>query len=237
MRYAAQLAALPTAGGLVTEPVAHRAVLLTGQSSYRHSQLSPAQASLLQTTEAAGFSAVTAGFPYHEATLRQPYRPEPLAAASARNAHQFAAALCSTAFRHQLGRHLQPLVDRTGHVLLVVAGSSGMHLWASALPRLMPRAGQQVVLLALGPVAPAGTLGRLEARGIRVHVVQGRSDRVSRLGHRDRVDTRVAGGHLDYAADPAVHDALGAVATACLGEADPPARSSPAPPAGPSGPR
>ena len=226
MRYAARLAALPADGSVVGAHAAYRVVLLTGRSAYRHSQLSPDQLAMLAPARELGFAVVAAGFPYHRELLVRPYGREPILRASARNASQFVAASWSPRFRRQLGRHLRPLLERTERGLLVITGSSGLHLWAAARPALHPLPGLAVRLLALGPVAVPGTLDRVTATGVAVDIVRGESDWLSRLGHGGRVGhaghlgpaghvgpatTIVAGGHLDYAAAPAVRDAVRAL--------------------------
>ena len=216
MRYAARLAALPAAGSVVGARAAYRVVLLTGQSTYRHSQLSPDQLAMLDPLQELGFAVVTAGFPYHSELLTRPYRREPILPASARNASQFVAASWSPRFREQLGRHLRPLLERTERGLLVITGSSGLHLWAAARPALQPPPGLAVRLLALGPVAGPGTLQRVAVTGVAVDIVRGESDWISRFGHLGPVTTIVPGGHLDYAGAPAVRDAVRAAARALL---------------------
>lgn len=179
-------------------PVA--AAWLTAQSSFRHSRLSPAQAGLLEILAGLGYTAVPAGFPYNRAALTYPYRREPLAVASVRNGAQYLAARRSRRFGREVARHLQPLVDATTDRLLLLCGSSGAQLLTASLPSLHLPADLRVLAVALGPV------GRLpgSGSGVEVHVVQGRSDVVSRWGHRGPVHRRVAGGHLDYAAAPEV---------------------------------
>jgi hypothetical protein len=239
MRYAARLAALPTAGSVVGAHAAYRVVLLTGQSAYRHCQLSPDQFALLAPLQELGFAVVAAGFPYHRELLTHPYRREPILPASARNASQFVAASWSPRFREQLGRHLRPVVERTERGLLVITGSSGLHLWAAARPALHPPPGLAVRLLALGPVAGPRTLQRVAATGVAVDIVRGESDWLSRLGHGGRVGhaghlgpaghvgpvtTIVPGGHLDYVGAPAVRDAVRAAARALLQQTREPTR-------------
>lgn len=186
---------------------------LTGQSSFRHSRLSPAQAGFLEALAGLGFTAVPAGFPYNRAALGQPYRREPLVAASVRNGAQYLAARHSRRFGLEVARHLQPLVDATADRLLLLCGSSGAQLLTSALPSLRLPAGLKVLAIALGPV------GRLpgSGSGVEVHVVKGRTDVVSRWGHRGPVHRQVAGGHLDYAAAPEVRADVLDVARRFLG--------------------
>ena len=172
-----------------------RAAWLTGQSSWRHSRLSPAQEDVLADLAGLGYVPVPGGFPYNRAAMRLPYRPEPVLAASVRNTAQYVAARTSARFADDVVRHLQPLVDATEHHLLLLCGSTGAQLLATAAPRLRVRAGLTVTAVALGPVG-----ARPEAApGLQVRVLQGDRDLVSRWGYRGTPDLVVPGRHLGYA--------------------------------------
>jgi hypothetical protein len=189
-------------------PAAACAAWLTGQSSARHSRLSPGQDALLDALTQAGYATVRGGFPYTGASVRLPYRAEPIVAASARNAAQFAAARLSWAFADDVAGALQPLMDRTERRLLLLCGSCGAEMLSAALPRLRRRPGLRVLTLALGPV------GRLPgpASGVEVYVVRGRRDRLSRWASRRPTDAEVPGGHLDYSSRPEVRAEVARVA-------------------------
>lgn len=176
------------------------AAWLTGQSTFRHSRLSPPQAGLLDALGELGLATVDGGFPYNRAALAHPYRREPLTTASLRNGAQYLAARHSPRFGQEVARHLQPLVDATSDRLLLLCGSSGGQLLTASLPWVRRRDGLRVLAVALGPV------GRLPGpgSGVEVYVVQGRSDVLSRWGHRGPVHRTVTAGHLDYAAAPEV---------------------------------
>lgn len=194
-RFEARLAALELAGHLA-EPVADRVVFLSGQSSYRHSQLSPAQRELLAAVAELGYSPLLAGFPYHREALTEPWRREPILPASGRNTSQFLAATWRPSFRAQVARHLGPLFTLTSRRLVVLCGSSGLALLEAAWPRLELTPGLAVFAIGLGPVA----------RRVPYHprltvvTIQGRGDWISRLGFPFPPVFRVTGGHLDYAA-------------------------------------
>lgn len=173
-------------------PAQNRAAWLSGQSSYRHSQLSPGQLDLLDALAGLGCQTVRGGFPFNSAALALPYRAEPLAAASVRNAAQYVAARLDGRFQAELARHLQPLLDRTARRLVLLCGSCGIELLAAALPRLSLGADLQVLAIGLGPV------GRRPIGPARLHVIQGEADWISRLGYRGAADLRVPGGHLAY---------------------------------------
>jgi len=184
----------------LAEPAAWTAIWLTGQSSMRHSRLSPAQATLLEQVALIGFHPLRAGLPFNRAAMTVEYRREPLGPASVRNGAQYLAATLGRRFGREVATHLQPVLDLTSERLLVLCGSAGAQLLSSALPHLVRPPELGVWVVGLGPV------GRLEAPDPRwrVHVVQGDRDRVSRWGYRGPVDLVVPGGHLDYAAHPLV---------------------------------
>jgi hypothetical protein len=191
---------------------ANCAAWLTGQSSYRHSQLSAGQLDLLNSLTAVGYEAVCGGFPFNGGAMTVPYRHEPLAAASVRNCAQYLAARVDRRFGAELARHLQPLFDRTGRRLVLLCGSCGLELLAAALPLLRLRPRLEVLVLALGPV------GRLPAGGsrFRLHVIRAEGDWISRLGCRRAPDLRVPGGHLGYLRKCAVRAEVLRVAEAFL---------------------
>ncbi|AEE47325.1 hypothetical protein [Cellulomonas fimi] len=211
--------ATPLAG-----PATARAVWLTGQSSWRHSQLSPGQLAVLDTLAAHGWEPLRVGFPWTERAAAEPYRREPLLAASARNARQWAAARPGSRFARHAADHLQVLLDRTATDLLLLCGSAGARVLASAAPSLRTPAGLRVHVVGLGPVGALPVAGS----GWSVHVVRGRSDLLSRWGHRGAADVVVPGGHLVAATSPA------AVAAVLHLVGPPSGAASPAPSAAPS---
>lgn len=184
----------------LARPAARRVAWLTGQSSYRHAQLSPAQADLLRAATPPAWQALYANFPYHPGALQAAYRPAPLLAASVRNNAQFVAALGSAAFRRACARHLQPLLDATTGRLALLCGSCGLQLFYSVLPLLRVPPGLRVQLLGLGPVC----LTPQPHPQVSVAVVQGRRDWLSRGLCRLPCDWPVPGGHLAYTAQPAL---------------------------------
>lgn len=190
-----------------------RVAWLTGQSSYRHSQLSPAQLDLLDAVAAQGFAAVRGGFPFNARALSVPYRPEPAVAASVRNGAQYLAARRDRGFGAELVRHLQPLLDRTSLRLVLLCGSCGLELLATALPALTVPAGLNVLAIAIGPV---GRRPPAADPPIRLHVIQGRGDWISRLAWRQAPDLRVRAGHLGYLAQPEVRAQVLRVSAAFL---------------------
>lgn len=176
------------------------AAWLTGQSSLRHSGLSPGQVALLEDLAGCGYRPVPGGLPYNSAAMVRPYRPEPIVAASVRNGAQYVAAATSARFGREVAVHVQPVLDATAERLVLLCGSAGAQLLTAALPYLDLPAGLALRVIGLGPV------GRLPAPrdGLSVRVVQGARDRISRWGYRGPVDVVVPGGHLDYASHPDV---------------------------------
>lgn len=184
----------------VAEPAHARVVWLTGQSSWAHSHLSPAQDAVLDVLAADGWSPLRLGFPWTvSAVAPGGYRRAPLPVASVRNAAQHLAARPGGRFAHQVAAHLQPLLDRTAGHLLLLCGSTGAQLLGVAAPLLTVPVGLDLRAIALGPV------GRLPGPGTAwdVQVVQGVADRISRWGYRGSVDIVVPDGHLDAATGPA----------------------------------
>ncbi|MGB7964019.1 MAG: hypothetical protein WCF12_13820 [Propionicimonas sp.] len=194
-RYTALLAGLDPTRTLV-KPVANRVAWLSGRSEPGHGQLSPAQCRLVVEVAPVGFEALAAAFPYHTGLVGA-WQPAPLGVASVRNTLQFVAARRDPAFRNQLVRHLSPLVERTRDRLLVICGSAGLELLLAALPDLPLHPGLRLGVVALGPVS------RRPPSWLPVHVLQGRTDVISRLGYRGPADA-VPCGHLGYATSPAV---------------------------------
>lgn len=195
MRWLAAHAEAPPAAA----PATRRAAWLTGQSSWRNSLLSPTQHAVLDALEPHGWTGLRVGFPWTTRAAEGTYRREPLAAASLRNAWQWAAARPGRPFARDASRHLQALLDRTTSDLLLLTGSAGAQILAGAAPSVRTPPGLQVHVVALGPVG-AVTPAR---RGWSVHVVRGSDDLLSRLGHRRPADVVVPGGHLDAATSPA----------------------------------
>lgn len=198
-RFTAKLASYRLEDHLA-EPAVDRVAWLSGQSSYRHSQLSPGQLGLLTEVAASGFHPLLAGFPYNRAALVEPWRREPLVRASLRNGAQYLAARRNPRFRTELVRHLTPLFTRTSSRLILLCGSSGLELLASALPAIEIPPGLSTLAIALGPVARES----FRHPKVRLHTIQGRGDWISRLGFPAPPSSWVGGSHLDYAASPEV---------------------------------
>lgn len=192
-------------------PADATAAFLTGQSSFRQSNLAPDQLLLLDELADLGYRPMRAGFPYHPAALREPFTKAPAIPAAVRCTAQYVAATCSEPFGREVARHLQPLVDATSRHLLLVLGSCGAQLYAAARPHLhLPRS-LQVHVVALGPV------GRLP-RDHDLLVLRGRWDVLSHALSRGPGRT-VPGGHLGYLQHVEVRAAVRAFAARGLGVA------------------
>lgn len=203
MSYRARLAALDERRSLV-KPAASRLILLTGQSSFRSSRLSPAQVEFLHAVAPPRVELLANGFPYHAGFDGAAGTPG-LLAASMRNALQVGWCLLSPAYRRSVAEVLSTVLRNTREALYIVTGSCGLQILASAWPLLTVPDGLRVRVVAVGPA-----LVRAGALPIdRVAVVQGRRDVWSRLLYRGRPETRCESGHLDYWTSP---DARRAVA-------------------------
>lgn len=207
----------------VADVVDARVAWLTGQSSWTHSALSPAQHAVLDTLAVRGWVPLRVGFPWTDRAVA-PYRPEHLVLASVRNAAQWAAAQPGTAFTRATAQHLQSLLDRTRRELLLLCGSTGARMVAAVAPLVDVPDGLRVHVVGLGPVGPLPASGGPWA----VHAVRGSADLLSRCAYRGPVDAVVPGGHLaaatSSAATAAVVRLVGTPGTDC---ADAPHRHGP----------
>ena len=158
-----------------------RVALLTGQSSFDSSALSPVQIAFLRAVAPAGASVLEMGFPFDSSFLGEGFRETGMAGASWRNARQVGWALGSARFRGVVRERLGMLFGASSRTLLIT-GSCGLQLANLGWP------GQAI---ALGPAC----LGALR---VRAYVVRGRRDGWSRLLYRGRVDAVCGCGHLGY---------------------------------------
>jgi hypothetical protein len=176
-------------GAAALAPAAERIALLTGQSSFVSSALSPGQLAFLETVAPAGCSIVRTGLPFDSAV--EEFREVGMVGASWRNTRQVYWSICSAAFRTAVARRLQALMDATSRRLILITGSCGLQLANSAWPLLRVPPDLRVEVAALGPVC----FGALR---VPVRVIQGRRDGWSRLFYRGKVDGLCECGHLDY---------------------------------------
>jgi hypothetical protein len=196
MSYRTRLAALDQSLSLV-EPAPSRLILLTGQSSFRSSRLSPAQVDFLNAVAPPGVEPLPNGFPYH-ANFDCAAPPPGLLAASVRNALQLCWSLFSPAYRRSVAHVLQTVFRNTGESLYIVTGSCGLQILASAWSMLMVPNGLRLRVVALGPA-----LLRAGALPVdRIPALQGRRDFWSRLLYRGRLEARCNSGHMDYWSSP-----------------------------------
>lgn len=188
--YLRRLATLPPAGCLLT-PAEGRTLLLTGQSSYATSALSPAQQDFLSSVAPPSAPPLYAGFPFHSRFVEQPFLDVPLLSASARNAAQTLAALTSGRYRALVAERLQAAIDATPGGLRIVTGSCGLHLLNQAFPRLRVSPPASLRVVALGPAS-------FGPNRMPLTVVQSHGDLWSRLFYHGPVHCRDGAGHLDY---------------------------------------
>ena len=196
MRWLEAHAASPT---LVT-PARHRAVWLTGQSSWDQQRLSPAQERFLLSLADHGWEPLLVGFPWTHRAAAGSYRRAALLPASVRNTAQGLAARPGTAFAAEVTRHLQPLLDATSSRLLLLCASAGARLVTSAHRALQVPPSLRIDVVGIGAV------GALPPSHGPWHVkrARGRSDVFSALGDPAPADRIVPGGHLAAATSPAM---------------------------------
>lgn len=171
--------------------------LLSGQSDYVHSELSNAQKTLLAAFKPFGYACVETGFPFNRLHDFHGCARSGLLRASIRNLQQFAALRFSGHYRALVARHLQPAFTASRDIF-VVCQSAGLEMLTAALPMLAIGAESSVSVLALGPVASR----RFGDRRIRLCVVKGRHDWLSRLLDRNAVTFETPCGHMDYCSCP-----------------------------------
>lgn len=196
MSYRTRLAALDESLSLI-KPAPSRLILLTGQSSFRSSRLSPAQVDFLNSVAPPGVEPLPNGFPYH-ANFDSAAPPPGLLAASIRNAQQLCWSLFSPAYRRSVARVLQTVFRNTGESLYIVTGSCGLQILASAWSMLIVPNSLRLRVVALGPALLRA--GALPAD--RIQALQGRRDLWSRLLYRGRLEARCHSGHMDYWSSP-----------------------------------
>lgn len=173
-------------------PIAEsRLLLLTGQSSFASSALSPAQHSFLQSVSPAECSVTQSGFPYDADFAASAYQEAGLLAASWRNLRQVYWTLSSPNFVKTVAGRLQMAINTTPQRLILITGSCGLQLANAAWPLLRVPPALRVDVVALGPAC----FGPLQLPPI---VIQGRRDPWSRLLFRGHVDHICECGHLDY---------------------------------------
>ncbi|GMA31435.1 hypothetical protein [Litorihabitans aurantiacus] len=189
---------------LARDRVPARVAWLTGQSSWRHQRLSPAQHRVLDALAAQGYAPVRAGFPWTQRAAERPWRGERLGTASVRNTVQGLAARPGSRFGDAVAHHLQPLLTTTDERLLLLCASAGARMIWSATAAVRVPPGLRIDVVGIGPV---GALPPTEGPW-HVHRVRGERDRISALGHRTRADALVPGGHLDAATSAAAVTAV-----------------------------
>lgn len=196
MSYRTRLAALDQSLSLI-KPAPSRLILLTGQSSFRSSRLSPEQVDFLSSVAPPRVEPLQNGFPYH-GHFDCPAPPPGLLAASVRNALQVCWSLFSPEYRRAVAHVLQTVFRNTSDTLYIITGSCGLQILASAWPMLSVPNGLDVRVVALGPaLLHAGALPV-----DRIAALQGRRDFCSRLLYRGRLAAQCDSGHMDYWTSP-----------------------------------
>jgi hypothetical protein len=192
MSYRKRLACLDESRSKVTEGQ-ERLILLTGQSSFVSSRLSPVQADFLTAVAPPDVEPLLLGFPYHAEFDGDVTEPG-LAAASIRNALQFGWSLFSSQYQRSVARVLQILVRKTSVALYIVTGSCGLQILQSAWPLIVIPESLRVRVVAVGPAMLRAGAQQAD----RIRAVQGHRDLWSRLLYRGRIEERCNCGHMNY---------------------------------------
>jgi len=187
MSYRTRLRNLDYSRTLAT-PTGRRLVLLTGQSAFATSRLTPAQIEFLTEVAPPHAEVLKIGFPFHPDFDIEAGTPG-IVAASIRNTLQVLWSRYSSIYRETIAHALQPLFANTGDTLYILTGSCGLQLLASAWPFIDKPTTLSIRVVAIGPAGP--TMRNAIA-------VQGRKDRWSKLLYRGPVTARCDTGHLDY---------------------------------------
>lgn len=193
-----RIAAAATA---VWPPCKHRLLLLTGQSNLRSSPLSSAQIDFLSSLAHLPIEVVLTGFPFDEAPI--PSRPASLLEASFQNARQYLWARSDPVYARAVAQLLQPILASASRGILLVTGSCGLQILEAAWPHLQRAPGQQIEILALGPVGSAPHFV-----GAGFSAVQGSADLWSRLLYHAPIAYETSCGHMDYWHDAVARDVL-----------------------------
>jgi hypothetical protein len=196
--YSKRLGSLAPERSLIAQAES-RAVILTGQSSFTSSRLTPSQCCFLESVAPPDFDLMRSGFPYHADLLGVGPAPS-LTAASWRNAAQTLWSTAPAAFHRSLAQILGKLLARTSRRLVLITGSCGLQFANSVWSELHKPAQLDIRVIALGPAC----FGPVRMPGAQVAVVQGSQDYWSKLLFRGRIDFPVQCGHLDYWNSPEV---------------------------------
>lgn len=172
---------------------ARRIAVLTGQANPADTTLSPERIRFLHHVAPTGFVVLPHGFPYHAACESGGHRDTALLIASLRIARQFVAASYAGDFRALLETRLAALFATTSDDLVLLTGSSGLHLLNCAWPAIttVPR---RYHVLALGPACP----GPLRIPCDALTTIRGHRDGWSRMLFRGAIDHEIAADHLGY---------------------------------------
>jgi len=198
MSYRSRLAALNHSLSLA-KPSRARIILLTGQSSFVSSRLTPAQVDFLQSIAPPSVEPLLMGFPYHS-EFDCPAPAAGLVAASARNGLQFWWSVLSPVYRRSVACALHTVLRNTAESLYIVTGSCGLQILASAWPLLTVPDGLRLRVVAVGPAMLRA--GSFPAN--RIRVLRGSRDFWCRLFYRGRLDAYCNSGHMDYWESPDV---------------------------------
>lgn len=173
--------------------VKQRAVIVSGQSDFSHSELSQEQMRLLSLFEHLGYQTIKTGFPFNKKHDFTGGKRAGLVQASWRNMLQYYHSVTDEHYKKILAKHLQPMFTGAERIL-IICQSSGLNMLKAAWQFLSIDSDTDITVVALGPVV----WGNFHDDRINVVVIKGYWDFVSILFDRQRVDFWVSCHHLNY---------------------------------------
>lgn len=165
-------------------------LFLSGNSTLAHAELSNIQQAGLLPLQDRGYMVVGSNFPYNRGfRTKHPIFPG-LLKASWHNILYYIFSLKQDKFKKQLLRHFKPITE--AKQMVIIAQSSGLNLFTQIVDECSFK--HPVLVIALGPVSHK----RLNHPKVRVVVIKGRKDWVSRLLDHHPVDYWAECDHFEY---------------------------------------
>jgi len=170
------------------------AFILTGQSSYDHSELTREQRSLLTIFTRFGIKTLETNFPYNNKHILQKVKRPRLILASIKNSGQFFYSVFDSQYGSLIYKHLSPCLYKRKKVF-VVAGSLGLQMLAKSLTYFDTKTLKSITVFALGPVT---TTQITASHSIEMITIKGKQDYISKTFDKTPADYLVRCGHMDY---------------------------------------
>ena len=193
-QYKKLIASLNPNNSLATTRSKSIAFILTGQSSYNHSELTSGQKKLLTIFERFGIETLETNFPYNHKHLHKNAVQPNLLQASVLNTSQFFQSVFDPQYGAILSQHLSPCLKNKDNVF-VVTGSLGQQMFIKSLKFLEIKLLESVTVFALGPVSTTSIARHYLIETI---TIKGMHDNISRVFDRTQTDHLVNCGHMDY---------------------------------------